>query len=437
MTTTRVLRLDRLKEAELQSLLDRKIWDDPRIVEQARAIVDEVRAGGDRAVSALIRRFDGVEVAPARFRVSRDEIDGSANALDPALRLAIDAAIENIRRFHDGQRPTGDRMTEVEPGVWCGERTTPIESVCLYVPRGRGAFASVACMLGVPARIAGVERLVLCTPPGPGGEVDAATLYAARQIGIEEIYRIGGAQAVAAVAFGTDIIPRCDKIVGPGNVWVSAARQLLARQIDPGPPAGPSESLIVADGTADPDNVAWNLLIEAEHGENSCALLVTHDSDEAEAVAEAVEEKLSRLTDRRRAFAAEVLSTRGGILLTTDLEASCRFADRFAAEHVALMVADPWSVLPRVRNAGEILLGEYPIMSLANYAMGINAILPTGGWARSTSGVSVLDFVKRTSIGFVTERGFRRLGEIVPVMSRDEGFSAHHLSVENWKPQGG
>jgi histidinol dehydrogenase len=436
MTTTRILELDRLDDADLKPLLDRKIWDDPETIELARTIVEEVRIGGDRAVAGFLRRFDDVDLQPDEFRVGNDEIDASSDRLDPKLRRAIDASIENIRRFHETQRPTGDRLMEIEPGVWCGERSTAIETVCLYVPRGRGAFASVACMLGVPARIAGVGRLILCTPPGPRGDVDAATLYAAKQLGIDEIYRVGGAQAVAAVAFGTETLPRCDKIVGPGNVWVSAARQLLARHIDPGPSAGPSESLVVADGTSAPDNVAWNLLIEAEHGENSCALLVTHDRDEARAVAESVETKLGSLTVQRRAYAAEVLANRGGILVTRDLETSCDFASRFAAEHVALMVADPWSILPRIRNAGEILLGDFPIMSLANYAMGVNAILPTGGWARSTSGVSVLDFVKRTSIGFVTETGFRRLREIVPAMSRDEGFSAHHLSVENWQTRG-
>jgi histidinol dehydrogenase len=322
---------------------------------------------------------------------------------------------------------------EVDSGVWCGERWTPIDSVCLYVPRGRGAFSSVACMLGVPARLAGVERIVICTPPGPGGEVDAATLYVARSLGIEEIYRIGGAQAVAAVAYGTETVPRCDKIVGPGNVWVSAARQLLARTLDPGPPAGPSESLIVSDGTADPENVAWNLMIEAEHGENSCALLVTSDRDEAERVAAAVARLVERLTEERRAYVEEVLARRGGILITDGIESSCRFADRFAAEHVALMIEEPWARLSSVRNAGEIMLGNHAVMSLANYAMGINAILPTGGWARTTSGVAVTDFMKRTSLGFVTEEGFERLGEVVSVMSRDEGFSAHHLAVEEWK----
>lgn len=357
MTTTRILELDGLDPGERDRLVDRKIWDEPEIMDAAREIVDAVRDGGDEAVLALTARYDGVELAPSEFRLTRAEIERAADALDPGLRAALDTAIENILRFHETQRPKDGITTEVAPGIWCGERTTPIEAVCLYVPRGRGAFASVMCMLGVPAKIADVPRLIVCTPPGPDGTVDAATLYAARAIGIDEIYRVGGAQAVAAVAYGTGKIPRCDKIVGPGNVWVSAARQLLARRIDPGPPAGPSESLIVGDGSADPDNVAWNLLIEAEHGENSCALLVTHDRREAELVAAAVESKLEALTPQRRAFASEVLARRGGILVTESLDASCRFADEFAAEHVALMVSDPRSVLPRVRHAGEILIG--------------------------------------------------------------------------------
>ena len=433
MTRVRIRELADLNEADTAALLDRKVWDEPDVLDSCRDISRQVREGGDRALIELTRRFDGVDLERVPLRVEQDEIERAATSLEPGLQRALDYAIENIRRFHETQLPAEQRIVEVDPGVWCGERWTPIDSVCLYVPRGRGAFSSVACMLGVPARIAGVRRLTMCTPPGPEGKVDAATLYVARSLGIAEIYRIGGAQAVAAVAYGTETVPRCDKIVGPGNVWVSAARQLLSREIDPGPPAGPSESLIVSDGSADPDNVAWNLMIEAEHGENSCALLLTHARAEAERVAAAVEHNLERLTEQRRLYTAEVLGRRGGILLTDSLEASCRFADRFAAEHVALMVADPWTWLPRIRNAGEILIGEMPIMSLANYAMGINAILPTAGWARSTSGVSVLDFTKRTSLGWVTGQGYRRLSEIVSVLSRDEGFSAHHLAVESWK----
>jgi histidinol dehydrogenase len=427
------MELDRLGQDKLDALLDRKIWSEDAILEPCREIVSQVRGGGDRALVRFTRRFDGIDLERIGLRVSEGEIDRAVASLDTALRNALDYAMANIWRLHETQRPTSEQLVEVDSGVWCGERWTPIDSVCLYVPRGRGAFSSVACMLGVPARLAGVERLVICTPPGPEGEVDAATLYVARSLGIEEIYRIGGAQAVAAVAYGTETVPRCDKIVGPGNVWVSAARQLLARTLDPGPPAGPSESLIVSDGTADPENVAWNLMIEAEHGENSCALLVTSDRDEAERVAAAVARLVEQLTEERRAYVEEVLTRRGGILITDGIESSCRFADRFAAEHVALMIEEPWARLSSVRNAGEIMLGNHAVMSLANYAMGINAILPTGGWARTTSGVAVTDFMKRTSLGFVTEQGFERLGKVVSVMSRDEGFSAHHLAVEEWK----
>jgi histidinol dehydrogenase len=278
-----------------------------------------------------------------------------------------------------------------------------------------------------------VPRIVICTPPDAAGDVDPATLFVARELGIREVYRVGGAQAIAAVAWGTRSIPRCDKVVGPGNVYVSAARQLLADRIDPGSPAGPSESLVLADGSARPENVAWNLMIEAEHGENSCAVLVTHARELPSAVAEAVARFADRLPEQRRAYVEQVLSRRGGIVTTRDLAQSVEFANRFAAEHLALMVREPWAVLPRIRHAGEILLGDYPVMSLANYAMGINAILPTGGQARSYSPVSVRDFLKSTSIGFVTAAGFGRLKEIVPPISIDEGFAAHHEAILNWE----
>ncbi len=382
------------------------------------------------------RRFDGVELTPETLRVSDEELDRAGAGLDDGLRRALDTALANIRRFHETQLPRPLELLEVADGIWCGERTTAIDSACLYVPRGRGAFASVAAMLGVPARVAGVERVIVCTPPGPDGTVDAATLYVTAQLGIRDVFRVGGAQAIAAVAHGTESIPACDKVVGPGNVWVSAARELLRGTIDTGPPAGPSESLILADGAADPRNVAWNLMIEAEHGENSTALLVTDCPRLAEEVARTVGSLVSTLTAERRAFVTEVLAQRGGVLVADTLDDAIDFANRFGSEHLALMVAEPWSLLPRIRHAGEILLGDYPIMSLANYAMGINAILPTGGRARTWSGISVRDFTKRTSIGFVTREGYRALRDVVPALSRDEGFSAHHEAVLDWNEPG-
>ena len=230
------------------------------------------------ATDALIeyaQSFDRADLSDVGTRVSESEIEDAADAVNPDLRDALESAMVNIEAFHAGQRPSGDRWVEVEPGVWCGERYDPIDTVCLYVPRGRGSFSSVACMLTVPAMIADVDRPIVCTPPGPDGQIDPATLYVCAETGVSEVYRVGGAQAVAAAAFGTQTIPRCVKFVGPGNVYVSAARRLLADVIDPGPPAGPSESLVIADASANAENAAWNLLIEAEHGENSTAFLVT------------------------------------------------------------------------------------------------------------------------------------------------------------------
>jgi histidinol dehydrogenase len=398
----------------------------------ARGIIDAVRDRGDAALLEFSQRFDGADLSQIGLRVAADEFAAAEAAVPNDVRDALAHAIRNIRTFHETQKPAPLSLIEVEPGVWCGDRFTPIDSVCLYVPRGRGAFSSVMCMLGVPAVIAAVPRIIVCTPPGPDGCVDAATLAAATMLGLTEIYRVGGAQAVAAVAFGTQSVPACAKIVGPGNVYVSAARALLADVLDPGPPAGPSESAILCDAATDPANAAWNLLIEAEHGENSCAILVTHDIAFAQRVAAEVEAALPRLTDERRAFAAEVLSRNGGIVLTDSLATSIAVVNAFAPEHLAIMCRDPWSVLSAVSNAGEVLIGDYPIISLGNYAMGLNAILPTGGRARTRSCVSVHDFLKRSSVGYVTKRGFDSLAPVVSTLSRDEGFCAHHLAVENW-----
>ena len=433
MTPVRIMQLTALSRDEVDTLLTRRYLEAADVTDTCRQVIESVRRDGDQALLDLTRRYDGVDLKASDLRVPPEAFDQAQKRIARPLYDAIQRAIGNVRTFHQTQVPQAMEMVEVDQGVWCGERWTPIDSVCLYVPRGRGTFPSVAYMLGVPAKLAGVSRIILCTPPGPEGDADDATLVAARLMGIDEIYHIGGAQAVAAVAYGTATIPRCAKIVGPGNVYVSGARRLLAGTIDPGPPAGPSESLILGDESVDPANAAWNLMIEAEHGENSCALFVTHVPESAQAVGAEVERLCDRLTEPRRRFVDEVLSQRGGIVITRSLDESIDFSNRFAAEHVALMVADPWSVLSRITCAGEILLGDFPIISLGNYAMGINAILPTGGWARTTSGVSVQAFMKRTSVGFVTADAFESLKEIVPLLSRDEGFSAHHEAVLDWR----
>lgn len=432
MSAVRVLRLAEMSSAELDALLHRSQAEIEGVGAACGEIIEAVRREGDAALLRFTRQFDGADLTTLGVRVAAAEFEEAERRLPREIRGALQSAIEHIRRFHELAVPRETRWVETSPGVWCGERWTPIDAVSLYVPRGRGSFSSVACMLGVPAKLAGVPRIIMCTPPGADGQVDDATLVAARLIGIEEVYRVGGAQAVAAVAFGTATIPACDKIVGPGNVHVSCARRMLSMRLDPGPPAGPSESLILCDATADPGNVAWNLMIEAEHGENSCAVLVTHAEAMVEPVCHAVGEARLELSEQRRRYVDEVLARRGGIVVTRSLDESIEFANRFAAEHVAVMVAEPWAVWPRIRHAGEILFGDAPIISLGNYAMGLNAILPTGGRARVSSGVGVQDFVKRIGVGFVTREGFEALRGVVDVMSRDEGFSAHHEAVREW-----
>lgn len=429
----KIRKLWELSKEQRERLLLRAQPDMKSAMVNAQFIINRVEAEGDAAVIKWTAEYDRVELTPDRLRVAPDEFARAAAVLPTRLRDAIELAIRNIRTFHERTMPEPLHLVNVCEGVVCGERMTPIDSVCLYVPRGRGSFPSVLCMLGVPAKLARVPRIVVCTPPGPEGEVDAATLYTAAQIGIDEIYRIGGAQAVAAAAFGTETIPACAKIIGPGNVYASAAKLILSNRIDPGPGAGPSESIVLCDESPNPRNVALNLLVEAEHGENSCALLVTHHEPMIEAVAGIIDEEISQLTPQRADYARRVLNGYGGAVATRSLDESIAFINDFAPEHLALMVQRPRTTCDRIINAGEIVMGDYPIISLANYVLGVNAILPTSRWARTQSPVSVRDFVKASSIVRVEEQAFRQLVDPVTAFSEYEGFSAHHRAVQNWE----
>ena len=429
----KVRKLWELPGEEREALLSRAQPDLTRAMKNAEFIVDRVRSGGDEALLQWTAEFDGVRLTADRLRVGPDEFERAAGTVPPALRAAVETAIANIRRFHEATMPKAESVVTVSDGVTCTERFTPIDSVCLYVPRGRGSFSSVLCMLGVPAKLAGVPRIIVCTPPGPDGSVDDATLYAARLIGIDEIYRVGGAQAVAAVAFGTRTIPACAKIVGPGNVYATAAKRLLSDRIDPGPGAGPSESIILCDGSPNPRNVALNLLIEAEHGENSCALLVTHDEGLVRAVDAIVESEIPQLTEQRATYAREVLNSYGGAVLTRSLDESITFVNEFAVEHLAIMTRDSRQVAQRITNAGEILIGDFPIISLANYVVGVNAILPTSRYARTQSPVSVRDFMKACSIVELSEKAYRQFVAPVVAFSEHEGFCAHHRAAQKWQ----
>ena len=401
------------------------------LIERVRPIVQGVRQRGDEALIEFTARFDRVQLTPERLRVSREEIDRAYQILDTPVRWAIEQAIRNVRTFHERQMPHEQWFTQVAPGVMVGEKVTPITSVGLYVPRGKGAFPSVMYMLATPASIAGVPRIVVCTPPGPDGEVDPASLVAADLCGVHEIYRAGGAQAIAALAYGTATIARVYKITCPGSGFVSAAKRLLYGTVDVGLPAGPSESIILADATANPELLARDLLIEAEHGPDSSSLLVTDSRDLAETVMALLPGKMAALPEWRQVFCRTVFEGpegTGGIVLASNMHEAVDFVNEYAPEHIAVQVREPFALLPEIKNA-EILLGSHTPICMGNYSVGTNAVLPTGGFAHTFSCTSVYDFLKRTGVAYLTEEGYASLSETTRRLAEFEGFPAHANAV--------
>jgi histidinol dehydrogenase len=418
-------RLRLLRRAELQ--ID-------ELTERVRPIIQAVRERGDKALVEFTARFDHVQLLPERLRVGRDEIEQAHLLLDPSVREAIMHAIHNVRTFHERQMPHEQWFTEVEPGVMAGEKITPITSVGLYVPRGKGSFPSVMYMLATPASIAGVPRIVVCTPPGPDGTVDPASLVAADLCGVHEIYRIGGAQAIAALAYGTQTIGRVHKITGPGSGYVAAAKRLLYGTVDVGLPAGPSESITLVDESADSDLVARDLLIEGEHGPDSSSLLVTDSRTLAEAVMNLLPEKMAALPAWRQDFVRTVFEDAegtGGIVLTASIEEAIEFVNEYAPEHLEVQLSEPFAILPSLKNAGEILIGKYTPYCTGNYCVGTNACLPTGGFAHTFSCTTVFDFLKRTGIAYLTQEGYASLSETTRRLAEFEGFPAHANAVTN------
>ena len=415
---------------ERAALMTRAEADLSAVLEPARDILEAVRVEGDAAIARFARAFDKAPVDPDGLAATEAEFEQAFAQVEQPVQDAIAFAIDNIRRFHERQIPERMWLEEIRPGVFAGERSGPIPAVACYVPRGKGAFPSVMMMTTVPAVIAGVPQIVVLTPPTPEGGIDAASLVAARLAGVERVYRVGGAAAVAAAAYGTASIPRCVKIVGPGSPWVVAAKKLLADRIDTGLPAGPSESIVLADASADPRIAAMDLLIEAEHGPDSSAFLVTDSRAVAEGARAALPELWSRMGPQRVEFAAAVLGgARGGIVLAPDIDAAIAFANDYAPEHLEVLSDEPLQYLGRLHHAGEILLGENTPITLGNYVIGANCVLPTGGHARSFSPLSVLDFMKRTSIPRVTRAGYAALAPQAHTLARYEGFDAHANAV--------
>lgn len=414
---------------ELKRLLRRAEKDIRDLFPLAQQVIDHVRAEGDTAVVQYARQFDSETFEASMLKASPQDFEAARRALAPEVIAAIELAHKNILHFHQEQMPEQMWFKEVSPGVLAGEKITPIASVGLYVPRGKGAFPSVMLMLATPAVVAGVKRVVVVTPPRPDGKADDASLVAAEVAGVHDVYVVGGMQAIAALAYGTETIPKVDKVIGPGSSYVSAAKRLLYGTFDVGLPAGPSESIILADETANPFLAALDLLVEAEHGPDSAAILVTHSQDVAEAVRDHLPALINELPTWRQEFVRNVLSNYGGIMLTDSLADSIEFVNEYAPEHLELLVREPFVVLNKIHNAGEILLGEMTPIPTANYALGLNAILPTGGFARTFSSVSVWDFLKRTGVGYLSREGYDSLQQAVALLADYEDFPAHAMAI--------
>ena len=424
--------LSTLSAAQRAQLLVRSEADLGPIIEKVKPIIAAVKAEGDEALARFAREFDKAPVTADRIAATPADFIAAFDAVESEVIAAIEYAVDGIRRFHEAQKPEEMWFKEIRPGAFAGDRFLPIPSVACYVPRGKGSFPSVVMMTTIPAVVAGVPRIAIVTPPGPDGNIDAATLVAAKLAGVKEVYKCGGAQGVAAAAFGTQTVPKMAKIVGPGSPYVVAAKRLLADVIDPGIPAGPSESIILCDETANGRIAALDLIVESEHGPDSSAFLVTNSRAVAEAARKALPEYWQQMGEQRVAFSSAVLcGPRGGIVLAPDFEQAIAFVNDYAPEHLEVLADEPFAYLGRIHNAGEILLGEHTPVPLGNFVLGPNAVLPTSGQARTCSPLSVFDYMKRSSIGYVTAGAYPGLAKHARVLATYEGFDGHANAVSS------
>ena len=412
-------------EAAFAALLSAKREDAPDVDEAVAAIIADVRARGDDAVIELTSRFDRLDLTPETLAFSEAEIASECAKVPAAEREALELAAERIRAYHERQVPEDARWTDAS-GAELGWRWGPVSAAGLYVPGGLASYPSSVLMNAIPAKVAGVERLVV-TCPTPEGAVNPLVLLAAQISGVDTVYRIGGAQAIAALAYGTETISAVDKITGPGNAYVAAAKRRVFGRVGIDMIAGPSEILVIADKDNDPDWIALDLLSQAEHDESAQSILVTDDADFGRAVAAAVETRLETL--ERRAIAGASWRDFGAVIVARDLDEAAALSNRVAPEHLELCVADPDALAAKITHAGALFLGRWTPEAIGDYVGGPNHVLPTARSARFSSGLSVLDFLKRTTIAKMTPEALRAIGPSAERLAKSESLEAHGLSV--------
>lgn len=413
-------------EAAFVALLGMKREDSPDVDAVVAGIIADVRARGDAAVIALTARFDRMQLTPATLRFSAAEIEADCAKVGAEDRAALELAAERIRAYHARQMPQDESWTDAA-GATLGWRWTAVSAAGLYVPGGLASYPSSVLMNAIPAKVAGVGRLAIVVPT-PDGVTNPLVLLAARIAGVDEIYRIGGAQAIAALAYGTHTIAAVDKITGPGNAFVAAAKRRVFGKVGIDMIAGPSEILVIADRDNDPDWIALDLLSQAEHDESTQSILITDDAGFGAAVVQAVEKRLETLD--RRAIAGAAWATNGAVIVVQSLAQAAQLSDRIAPEHLQLCVADPEALAAKVTHAGAIFLGHWTPEAIGDYIGGPNHVLPTARSARFSSGLSVMDFLKRTTLAKMTPAALRAVGPAAVRLAKSESLQAHGLSVQ-------
>ncbi len=394
--------------------------------ETVQGILNEVRQGGDKALFEITRKFDKADINADNIRVTKEEIEQAYADTDPALIKVIRKAIVNIRAFHEKQKK--NTWIDTTPnGTILGQRITPLATVGVYVPGGKAAYPSSVLMNIIPAKVAGVSRIIMTTPPKADGSVNKGTLVAANEAGADVIYKVGGAQAIAAMAYGTESIPKVDKIVGPGNIYVALAKKAVYGNVSIDSVAGPSEIMVIADETANPRYVAADLLSQAEHDELACATLVTTSETLADKVNEEIDGFLKTLS--RREIIQKSLDNYGHILLAQDIDETVDIVNEIAPEHLEIVTANPFETMTKVRNAGAIFMGEYSSEPLGDYFAGPNHILPTNGTAKFFSPLGVDDFVKRSSLIYYSREALEPVAEDIETFAEAEGLTAHANSI--------
>ena len=412
-------------EEDFAALLGAKREEAQDVDDAVAAIIADVRERGDQALIELTAKFDRMELSPERMRFTTGEVDDLVAQVSPEDRAALEHAAGRIRGYHARQMPKDESWTDPE-GATLGWRWTPVSAAGLYVPGGLASYPSSVLMNAIPAKVAGVERLAI-TVPTPDGVANPLVLLAARIAGVDEIYRVGGAQAVAALAYGTESIAPVDKITGPGNAYVAAAKRRVFGRVGIDMIAGPSEILVIADADNDPDWIAVDMLSQAEHDESAQAILITDDAGFGEKVTAAVEKRLETL--ERREIAGASWRDFGAVIVVPDLEMAAQLADRIAPEHLELCVADPEGLSGKIRHAGAIFLGAWTPEAIGDYVGGPNHVLPTARSARFSSGLSVMDFLKRTTLAKMTPEALKAIGPAAERLAIAESLEAHGLSV--------